>query len=195
MINTTKRRMLAGLLGFTLFASACGGSAATAVADAIAASEASSESSQDSAPAVDPESASGDVTRWPGHEGIELVSELIPELADLPMPDVAAFHYGSAYTARQDPRETAIQRVDFLLEPAEVAMFFVEQLTAQGYTITNGSVDTAEAKIAETTEAGFASFQLSFEGPDGVPLNLSIDPANTGGNTTMNINRYRAGHG
>ena len=187
MINNKQRRLLAGLLSLALFMSACGGSIGSEV------SAASADSSQESTGEGDPAAASDDITRFEGHEGQILVSAFIPELADLPVPDMVAFHAGVAYDAGQDPRETAIQRVDFLLEPAEVAAFYFEQLAAQGYSVANGSNPDSAAGIAEYTENSVESFRLSFDGPDGVPINLSIDPANTGGNTTMNINRFRSG--
>lgn len=187
-MNLTNTRLLAGLLSLVLFMSACAGSTA------LPSTESSQESSQESTAEVDSASSTDDgITRFPGHEGQVLVSGLIPELADLPVPDVAAFHTGGAFDANQDPRETATQRVDFLLEPAEVAAFYFDALAAQGYTAVANNQPGSVEQLAELVEAGAESFTLDFDGPDGIPLRLIIDPGNTGGNTTMNINRFRSG--
>lgn len=185
MMNTEKRRLLTGLLGLVLIMSACSDS--TRVEEPF-------EASAQQPAATDSEEFSDGVTRFDGHaEGQQLVGGFIPELADLPVPEVAAFHNGAAYDASQDPRETAVQRVDFLLEPAEVADFYLKELTAQGYVAASGSQAKTEAEVAEFSANGIESFILVFDSPDGIPLQLSISPSNTGGNTSMNVNRFRSG--
>jgi len=129
----------------------------------------------------------------PGFEDLTagtLVDGLIPELADLPLPGVAAFSAGAAFTAAQDPRETAGQIIFFLEPRADVAKFYLEELPRQGYTI-SGQPGTVE-QVDEMVDAGFENFTLQFDGPDGIPLQLNIsETLALEGGTTMNINRFR----
>ena len=197
---TFERRCLAVLACAAITTGACGGGDEPADADPA-----------DVGIAADADDATGPAGAPPGFEGLadglELVDGLIPELADLPVPDDVAFMAGQAYTAEQDPRETAVQRVFFLLEPREVAEFYLTELTDDGYTVSASAVrtidptmDEALAQVRERWDEveamgqGF-SVQLQLDGPDGIPLNLNIGPSGVGVPTSVNVNRFMSGTG
>jgi len=112
-------------------------------------------------------------------------SSLIDELADLPMPAGAVFGVGSANTARQDPRETAVQQVYFDLSVVEAFVFFIDELPKAGFTIIENGTWT-EAEVAE-----FGQAVIVFE-RDGIPAQFVMAPG-TDATSSININMFMSG--
>ena len=182
-----KWRTIVALFLVAVILSACGASTGSTAVSSDTSTTASTEDVGESNG-----ESSGSVQAPPGFEDLnagQLADGLIPELADIPLPSVAAFGPGAAFSADQDPRETALQMAFFLEAPADIAKFYIEELPRQGYTI-SGQPGTVE-QVDEMVAAGSASFALQFDGPDGVPLQLNISTTLNGVETTMNINRFR----
>ncbi len=126
-------------------------------------------------------------------EGVTYASEFIPELADLPLPASAAFSQGQAFTADEDPRETAVQRVYFLAEPSVVTEFYLAELSGSGYMAESDSFPKTVAELQELADEGILESRLVFTSPDGIPLQLTIRPSGIDGVSLMNVNRFISG--
>ena len=126
-------------------------------------------------------------------EGVTYASELIPELADLPLLTPAAFSQGQAFTADEDPRETAVQMVDFLAEPGVVTEFYLAELSGAGYVAESDSFPKTVAELQELADEGIMESRLVFTSPEGIPLQLIIRPIETDGMSVMNVNRFLSG--
>jgi hypothetical protein len=109
--------------------------------------------------------------------GLTLVDGLIPELSAVPVPDGAGFVTGTAYTAAQDPRQTAVQDVYVAGSVADAAAFYQAALPGAGFQVTD-------------TEQGQQSI-ISFVDPDGYEGELIISPSAIGPPTQIHIQIHR----
>jgi len=183
------RKMVVALTCVVLLAASCGGDdgafapgAGDSVAAQVQADSAESDSPGNGLPA--------------GFEGLPesvYVDGFIPELAHLPVAPSAVFAAGQAYTADQDPRETAVQLVYFLGEPSSVIEFYLDELATAGYVAESDSFPQTVSEIQELADQGINEARLIFKGPDGIPLQLTIRPSFTDGVSQMNVNLYRSG--
>jgi hypothetical protein len=122
-------------------------------------------------------------------DDLPLADGLIPELATIPVPEGVAFGVGSAYTADQDPRETAIQQVFFTIPADEVAAYYLDELPAEGFTLESGGgsiSDQSEIVVADQ------QYMIRFTTPDGLPGQVFVQ-AGLLSPAQININVYRSG--
>lgn len=118
-------------------------------------------------------------------EGVPLADGLIPELAEIPLPDgPAVFSVGSANDADVDPRETAQQQVHFTISPTDVVDFYVTELPASGFVV-DSAPDPADA-------AGGQQVVIEFTDPDGLPGRIFVSPG-AWSESQININLFRSG--
>jgi len=116
-------------------------------------------------------------------DGVRLADGLIPELSRIPLPSSpAVFEMGTAYTASQDPRETAVQSVHFTVSPRELLGNYLSSLPAAGFTIRT-SVDAFD----EASQA-----YIEFIDPDGLPGRIFFRPG-AWSESQMRINLYQSG--
>lgn len=162
---------------------ACGGDDDTGQSTDAATAEQEPESADDAANGAGDDAGSSDVP--PGFdipEGLPIDDGLIPELADIPIPDgPAVYSDGVAYGADVDPRETAVQSVYFTISSGEVADFYRTALPAAGFVVVS---DTG----AESVEQAI----IEFTDPAGLPGHISVNPGNFS-ESTININLFRSG--
>jgi hypothetical protein len=110
--------------------------------------------------------------------GLPVVEELMPELAAVPTPEGAGFVTGTAYTADQDPRQTAIQDAYTDLTVSDATAFYQDALPAAAFAIT---------RIDQGTEV-----IISIVDPDGHEGDIDIAPSAPGPPTRIHIQLYRA---
>jgi hypothetical protein len=104
-------------------------------------------------------------------EGMPTADGLIPELAEIPLPDGGVFGKGTAYTKAQDPRETAVQVVYFTQSAEEIVTFYLDALPANGFQIESQGSVTEAADIQPNGDN-----LVLFTDPDGLSGSLDIKP-------------------
>jgi hypothetical protein len=120
-------------------------------------------------------------------EGVPRADALIPELAEIPIPDGAVFGGGSAHTKAQDPRETAVQIVYFAQSVEEIVTFYLDSLPAAGFQIESQGSVTKAADIQPTGDN-----LVIFTDPGGLSGSLDIKPG-AFSPTLLSINLFRSG--
>lgn len=116
-------------------------------------------------------------------EGVPLADGLIPELAEIPLPDgPAVFEVGVAYDAATDPRETAQQQVHFTISPQEVLDFYYRALPEEGFVIDSEPVDAVAGQ----------QVAIEFTDPAGLPGRIFVS-SGAWSASQININLFRSG--
>jgi hypothetical protein len=110
--------------------------------------------------------------------GRPIADGLMPELAAVPVPDGAGFLGGTAYTAAQDPRQTAVQDVYVEASVADATAFYAQALPGAGFKVTGTEVGTTETAI-------------SFVDPDGYEGEILIKPSSIGPPTDIHVQIHR----
>jgi len=152
------RKLLAALACVVALAASCGGDDG-----AVSPGGSDSAAAQLQADSTEADSPANGVPA--GFEGLPenvYVDGFIPELAHLPVPSPAAFVAGRAFTADEDPRETAVQIVYFLGEPSSVIEFYLSELDDAGYVAESGSFPQTVAEIGELADQGVNQARLAF---------------------------------
>ncbi len=171
MVNRTLGPAATTLAIVCLITAGCGGGAATGTDPSAAV--------QQDATGANPGAGAGGTGQGPAgmdEVGLLVVEELMPELAAVPTPEGAGFVTGTAYTADQDPRQTATQDAYTDLTVSDATAFYQDALPAAAFAIT---------RIDQGTEV-----IISIVDPDGHEGDIDIAPSAPGPPTRIHIQLY-----
>jgi len=177
-------RVLVVVVGLIVFSASCGGGdSGSGVFDAGSDAPTAEPTDESGGNDADPERSAATPAGFDFPQGAPEeaggVDGLIPELSAIPLPDTpVVFSRGFAYTADQDPRQTAGQRLHFTSEAEAIAVFYLRELPVAGFVLVAGIGEgiTDPADVAGELRKR-ERVTILFNDPAGIPGRLIIQPS------------------